>query len=117
MEWQKNQQLELDIVEVDETRDVREKTLVSARNVEAELTLLDGGDGEVPEPPSFTVGLDIPLEKSKMFGQTPRKMEKSKMKLLKDGLSMLDPTDPYKRKRVRAKDSNMLGTLKSLPEI
>lgn len=43
----KNQQLELDIVEVHETRDVRETTLASARNVEAELTLVDGGDGEL----------------------------------------------------------------------
>ncbi|XP_062028742.1 probable L-type lectin-domain containing receptor kinase S.5 [Rosa rugosa] len=43
------------MVEVNEIRDVRETTLVSARNVEAELTVVDG---DVPEQPSFTAGLD-----------------------------------------------------------
>ncbi|KAM5573565.1 hypothetical protein ABKV19_013217 [Rosa sericea] len=113
----KNQQLALDVVEVDETRDVRETTLVSASNVEAELTLVDGEDDEIPEPPSFTVGLeDPPEELMRMSGQKPRKKENSKMKLLKDGVAMLDPTGPYKRMRARAmareRNPIMLGALR-----
>ncbi|KAM5573566.1 U-box domain-containing protein 32 [Rosa sericea] len=121
----KNQQLALDVAEVNETRDVRETmTFVSARNVEAELTVVDGEDGEVPEPPSFTVGLDVPLGKSKMSGdsgQKPiaKKKEKSKMRLLdEDRLLMLDPTAPHTMKGLgmpRTTDPNKLGALKSLP--
>ncbi|XP_061988631.1 uncharacterized protein LOC133707109 [Rosa rugosa] len=113
----KNQQLALNVVEVDETRDVRETTLVSASNVEAELTLVDGEDDEIPGPPSFTVGLEDPLEElMRMSGQKPRKKENSKMKLLKDGVAMLDPTGPYKRMRARAmareRNPIMLGALR-----
>ncbi|PRQ18979.1 putative protein kinase RLK-Pelle-L-LEC family [Rosa chinensis] len=106
----KKQQLALDMVEVNEIRDVRETTLVSARNVEAELTVVDG---DVPEQPSFTAGLDVPSEELSMS----RKKKNSKMKLLKDGCQCLTRRSFYKRKRARARgrDSNRLDALKSLP--
>lgn len=65
---------------------------------------------EEPEPPSFTVGLDVPLGESKR----PREKENWMTKILRDGvLFMLDPMGLHIRKRARAKDSNMLGTLES----